>query len=281
MTIDSADIGPSGAVDEVPGRRSPAMTGAHAMTGAAADASSWWTTTWPIGRHEWTRLGAALAAVVAVGVVVGELLTNWSVLSGLVDTDQRIAEDLAAGRTETTNNVAHWGAFIADTPVKIAISILIAGFLLWRFKRWHETVLIGLPLIFEATAFIIITFIVQRPRPDVERLLDSPVNSSFPSGHVAAATVYAAIVIVVFSHTRAVWARGLAVAVAVAAPVIVAWARMYQGMHFLTDVIAGMVLGVASIAICRWVLGPLPEPAAAIARVDERARVVERVGADS
>lgn len=115
--------------------------------------------------------------------------------------------------------------------------------------------MVGLPLIFEATAFIITTFIVKRPRPDVERLLDSPVNSSFPSGHVAAATVYAALGFIVLWHTRRMWVRALAVVIVVVAPVLVAWARMYQGMHFLTDVIAGMVLGVASVVICRRILG--------------------------
>ncbi len=232
--------------------------------------SPWSRATWPIDGRDWVRLGVALAAVIAAAVVVGELLTNWSALSGLVDTDRRIAEELAAGRTEARNDLAHWGAFIADTPVKIGISILIAAFLLWKFKRWHEAVMIGLPLIFEAMAFIITTFIVKRPRPDVERLLDSPVNSSFPSGHVAAATVYAALVIVVFWHTRAVWARALAVLLAVAAPLVVAWARMYQGMHFLTDVIAGMVLGVVSIGVCWKILGSPPEPAAATHRPDTR-----------
>lgn len=244
---------------------------AGAQSGSSLDGStdrrradrepSWWKSTWPIAGRDWRRLGVALAVVIAVFVAIGELLTNWSAFAGLVDTDRRIAEDLAAGRTASTDDVAHWGAFIADTPVKIGISILVAGFLVWKFRRWHEAAMVGLPLIFEATAFIIVTFIVQRPRPDVERLLDSPVNSSFPSGHVAAATVYAAMVIVVFWHTRALWVRALAVLIAVAPPLIVAWARMYQGMHFLTDVIAGMVLGLVSVGICWKILGPPPEPA--------------------
>ena len=217
---------------------------------------SWWVSTWPLDRHDWLRLGIALVAIIAVGVAVGELLTNWSGLTGLIDIDEDIAQNLADGRTETKNDLAHWGAFIADTPVKIGLSIVIAGLLLWRFRRWHEAAMVGLPLIFEATAFITITFIVKRPRPDVERLLDSPVNSSFPSGHVAAATVYAALAVLVFWHTRAIWARAIAVLLAAAAAMIVAWARMYQGMHFLTDVIAGMVLGLASVAIAVWILGP-------------------------
>ncbi len=219
----------------------------------------WWTATWPLTRAEWLRLGLALVAVVTGGVVVGEILTNWSGLSSLIDLDARISQNLADGRTETGNDLAPWAAFIADTPVKIALSIAIAGFFLWKFRRWHEAVMIGLPLIFEAVAFISITFIVRRPRPDVERLLESPVDTSFPSGHVAAATVYAAIAVIVFWHSQSIWVRAVAVALAAAAPLIVAWARLYQGMHYLTDVIAGMVLGSVSVAIAVWVLGrPAP-----------------------
>lgn len=220
---------------------------------------SWWATTWPLDRSDWLRLAIALVSVIAVSVVVGELLTNWSRLDWIVQTDRDIARNLADGRTETSNDLAHWGAFIADTPVKIALSVVVAGLFLWRWKRWHEAVMVGLALIFEATAFIIITYIVQRPRPDVERLLDSPVNSSFPSGHVAAATVYGALAVVVFWHTRSLWARTLAVVLAVAAPLVVAWARLYQGMHFLSDVIAGLVLGVVSIFVCARILGPPPD----------------------
>lgn len=225
---------------------------------SSEQSQSWWVATWPLDRTDWLRLAIAMVVVVGVGVVIGELLTNWSALSGLVDTDDDIAQRLADGRTEGKNDLAHWGAFIANTPVKIGLSLLIACFLLWRFRRWHEAVMVGLPLIFEATSFIIITTIVKRPRPDVERLLDSPVNSSFPSGHVAAATVYAALAVIVFWHTRAIWARALVVILAVAAPLIVAWSRMYQGMHFLTDVIAGIILGAIWVTIATWILGAPP-----------------------
>ncbi len=220
---------------------------------------SWWATTWPLDKSDWLHLAIALGAVIAVGVVIGELLTNWSALDWIVQTDRDVARNLADGRTEIGNDLAHWGAFIADTPVKIGLSVVVAGLMLWRWKRWHEAVMVGLTLIFEATAFIIITYIVQRPRPDVERLLDSPVNSSFPSGHVAAATVYGALAVIVFWHTRAVWARAAVVVVAVAIPLAVAWARIYQGMHYLSDVIAGMVLGVVSIVVCARILGPPPD----------------------
>ncbi len=244
---------------------------------AAGHQDSWWATTWPLDKSDGLHLAIALISVIAVGVVIGELLTNWSVLDWIVQTDRDVARNLADGRTETGNDLAHWSAFIADTPVKIALSVVVAGLFLWRWKRWHEAVMVGLTLIFEATAFIIITYIVQRPRPDVERLLESPVNSSFPSGHVAAATVYGALAVIVFWHTRAVWARALAVALAVAAPLAVAWARAYQGMHFLSDVIAGIVLGVVSIYLCARILGPPPD-AVSHATADSHATAERDIG---
>ena len=234
-------------------------TDSRTDTDASGRRESWWATTWRLDKSDGFHLVIALVAVIAVGVVIGELIPNWSALSWIVETDEDVAKNLAGGRTESADDLAHWGAFIADTPVKIGLSILVAGFFLWRWKRWHEAVLVASTLIFEATAFIIITTIVKRPRPDVERLLESPVNSSFPSGHVAAATVYGALVVIVFWHTRAVWARALAVVLAIATPLVVAWARMYQGMHFLSDVIAGMVLGVVSIVICLRILGSPPD----------------------
>ena len=50
----------------------------------------------------------------------------------------------------------------------------------WR--RWLEPLVVAVPLIVEAAAFITITFIVRRPRPDVPRLEGSPVDSIVPVG---------------------------------------------------------------------------------------------------
>ena len=61
---------------------------------------------------------------------------------------------------------------------------------------------------------------------------------------------------IVFRHTTAVWARALAATIAVLAPLGVAWARVYQGMHFFTDVLAGVLLGLVSLFITYRVLKP-------------------------
>jgi membrane-associated phospholipid phosphatase len=72
-------------------------------------------------------------------------------------------------------------------------------------------------------------------------------DTSFPSGHAAAAAAYSAIAIVIFERTRNRWAHTFTVLVAVGLPVIVGICRMYRGVHYLTDVIAGIPLGVACV----------------------------------
>lgn len=110
------------------------------------------------------------------------------------------------------------------------------------------------PLVLEASVFITVTWFVGRPRPNVARLEGSPVDSSFPSGHVAAAVVYSAMVIVVFWHTRNRIVRSLAVLLAVSVTFIVGYARIYRGMHYLSDVLAGALLGAVAVASSWWIL---------------------------
>jgi undecaprenyl-diphosphatase len=196
----------------------------------------------------------ALLAVIAVWALVGLVYTDWFAPNALTDLDEDVAVDFATNRNSFLNSLSTWAAFPADTFVKVVASAIVVAAFLWWWRRWYEALYIALALVFEALAFITITHLVSRPRPDVPSLISEVVETSFPSGHVAAATVYGAVAVIVFLHTRAVWARTLAVAGAVLITLGVAWARMYQGMHFLTDVLAGMLLGVVSLAITHRVL---------------------------
>jgi membrane-associated phospholipid phosphatase len=211
--------------------------------------------TWPIDRRMWAQLAVALVGSVGVFAAVGYLMTDLLAPNPITRFDVEIAERFAANRTPTADDLAHWGALLADTTIKIGVTAVFAMIAFAAWRRWHESVYLAVTLIFEATVFIIVTTIVGRPRPDVVRLEDSPVDSSFPSGHVAAAAVYGAFVVIVFWHTRATWARGLAIVVYLVVVAGVAWARLYDGMHFVSDVVAGVALGVWSLAVCLVVIG--------------------------
>ena len=236
---------------DAPADRAPTGSPASASTASSTRTSDW---SWPLHRQHWLRLVGAFGLLTGVTIVVGWLLTDAYAPNAVTRSDADVAQRLVDSRTAERDDLAHWGARLADTEIKIVVTAVLAlgAIALWR--RWNEALLLVAALVVEASAFVVASFVVGRPRPDVPQLLDSPVDSSFPSGHVAAATVYAVVIVIVFRHTRSVVARVAVVVVCASLPLFVGWARMYQGMHYLSDVVAGALLGVATIALCAWIM---------------------------
>ena len=220
--------------------------------------------TWPLHRRQTVQLLCGWAGLTVVWIGLGALLTGPLAGGVIVRADERVAHWMVAQRTPTLNHITVWGSLLAETTTKVAVTALLALVFLWLWRRWFEPVFLVVSLAIEASAFIVVTAVVGRNRPDVPRLDGSPVGSSFPSGHTAAAAAYAAIAMIVFWHTRKRWARVAVVIVTAVVPVIVGLSRMYRGMHFLSDALAGAVLGFAAVALTAVVLARSPEGAAAV-----------------
>jgi len=189
----------------------------------------------------WTGLGL---------LVTGPLAGSW-----VGSADQDVAGLLVAHRTPLLDDWSSLGTMPADTRVKIIVTAIIAAAMLVGWRSWREPLLVCFALILEAAVFITVTGIVGRPRPGVPQLDEVSVGTSFPSGHAAAAAAYCAIAIVIFERTRNRWVRGIAVVVAVGLPVIVGICRMYRGVHYITDVIAGIALGVVCVVAVLAIVG--------------------------
>ena len=192
-------------------------------------------------------LGILYALFTAIWFAVGWLLTHPLSNTWIVHTDQSISKWFVSRRTPTMNSLTFIGSMLSDTTVKIVVTAVVAIAMLIVWKRWLEPLVVVVALILEALTFITVTTLVGRHRPDVPRLETSPVGSSFPSGHMGAAVAYSAIIVVVFWHTRRRWIRVIAASVGAIIPLCVGFSRVYRGMHFLTDVIFGALLGGASV----------------------------------
>jgi undecaprenyl-diphosphatase len=203
--------------------------------------------TWLVRGHEILVLLIVYAAFTAAWFCVGWLLVHPLAGSTIAHMDRFISEWFVRQRTPGLNSLTAVGSFLADTTMKVIVTFIVALVMLWRWKRWLEPLMVVIPLILEALCFITVTVLVGRPRPNVVRLDGSPVGSSYPSGHMAAAVAYAAIIVVVFWHTRRVWIRVIAVVAGVGIATAVGLSRMYRGMHYPTDVLFGGLLGGASV----------------------------------
>ena len=115
----------------------------------------------------------------------------------------------------------------------------IAAALYWRGQENKGFFLMNLVL-FTAAVVGVIKHVVARPRPSQEEFTilgsDTYVEPSFPSGH-------SALVAAAFSYTYRMVSRQKK-ALFAAVVVLVAFSRLYLGMHYPSDVIAGLAVGL-------------------------------------
>lgn len=213
-------------------------------------------------RNDARRSSLRVLIVSALILFVVLLLVGFAISRYLGDDalgrfDRSLARTFARNRNPDLNETTGILTYLAETTTVVAAGILlfIGARLLW--KRWGESLLVLAALAGEVIIFLGLTALIDRNRPKVRHLDAAPPTSSFPSGHVAAAVVlYGVVALIASRHLRSrAWKTVLWLA-AFVVPVVVAMARMYRGMHFFTDVVAGGTLGAIWLTVCNRALAP-------------------------
>src|SRR3954469_20775034 len=209
------------------------------------EARAWWRTP-PVDRRGVVLWIVTLVAMTALVAGLGLLLVHE--LGGVRTIDDDVARWLARRRTDSWDHVTWVGSFIADAYVKIPATVILCALFLWRWRRWTEPALLAGALALEVSIFLLSSFVVDRHRPPIAHLDPIPPTGAFPSGHSAAAVAfYGAIAIIVCWHTRNRLGRTIAIGAAFVVPLAVGASRMYRGMHHLSDVVVGLVIGLVSL----------------------------------
>jgi undecaprenyl-diphosphatase len=179
-----------------------------------------------------------LAILVGLAVLTGLLgigVRAWAPGFDL-QTMQAIAGNRNATLTSIAAVVSNAGSFALLAPLSIAF------LLLRRWKRPSDDIALLVIAAGSAVLPIVTKLIVARPRPSLEHL-SHLTSLSFPSEHTTqAAAVYLTIAIMLSKGLNRGW-REAVIVVAILIAIAVAWSRVYLGVHWPTDVIAGLLLG--------------------------------------
>ena len=181
-------------------------------------------------------------------------------LKDAVSGEDAVNRWFASVRTPGWNTATNIMSLVANTGT-IIITMLAATLVYWLIARRLRDVLpVVLGVMTQAGLFLLTTLLIDRPRPEVPKLDESPPTSSFPSGHTGAATaLYVGLAILCIRRFPSLAARVFFAVLFGLVPLGVATSRLYRGMHHPSDVVFGLLNGVVCAVIAYMALRP-PRP---------------------
>lgn len=195
------------------------------------------------------RLTLSLLALLLVSVPFAALLVEVRRDGPLLSVDRSVAtslhrwtarHDLAA---DALRVVTALGTFVG-----LGTLVLVASAVLVRRGRGRLLVFVIATTVGGWVINNAVKLAVGRQRPTFDDPLATARGLSFPSGHAMSSTVVLGALLVVFLPAVPARRRPLAVGLVGALVLLIGFTRLALGVHYLTDVVAGLVLGLAWLA---------------------------------
>ncbi len=129
------------------------------------------------------------------------------------------------------------------------LALLVIAWLAWR-QHYRRAIWLLLVIVTGRVVIETMKIAFQEPRPPLSGHLDVVTSWSFPSSH-SAGSMLTFLAIALLAGTR----QGAMIALAIAAALLVGWSRMALGVHWPSDVMAGLGLGMLWASAGRmWLL---------------------------
>ena len=210
-----------------------------------------------IGRHV-----QGFYAAVGLFLVIGLVLVTLAAAAFA-----QIAEAVVEGQTDAFDRgILTWmgeiGAPWLDTAalevtalgarIVVYMVVLVASAFLWQSRHHYSAALLWVSVFGAGLINTVLKISFNRPRPDVFPWRTQHVGlASFPSGHaMTSIVVYGTLAFLIARLAPTPWLKRLVWGLAVMVIVLVGLSRLYLGVHYPSDVLAGFIIGGAWAIIC-------------------------------
>ncbi|WP_051259154.1 phosphatase PAP2 family protein [Schaalia suimastitidis] len=203
-----------------------------------------------------SRIHTVYLPAVALFVISAVTLAGY-VVTPTPTIDQWVLQSFVAMRTPGTTVVMEAVTWIFDPWRATVLAVALGVVTGWVTRQWRAGVYVTGSVAVAALITSGIKNLHDRLRPPEFLRLTVEHTYSFPSGHTTAAAaigVSLAIVFILFSRKVTLVSRALVWIGAVALIVLIGVTRMYLGVHWLTDVLAGACVGSGAALILSPIL---------------------------
>ena len=217
-------------------------------------------------------------AIIAITATIGFAELAEHVLAGGTQAfDVAILQWLHAHQHPQVTQLMIEMTYLGTGSVVIMV-VGVAALFLWHTEHKYSAKLLLAATIGNILLNGTLKLIYHRARPSVFEWQTTAVSSSFPSGHAMSATVvYGTVAYLVIRLQQSIWAKSLTFIAAALTILLVCLTRLYLGVHYPSDVIGGIIVGLAWAAFCMATL----EASLAIGRRRAPAAVAEEKPAAS
>jgi undecaprenyl-diphosphatase len=141
------------------------------------------------------------------------------------------------------------------TGLVVGVLVLVAGMFLWLNSHKHSAVLLVAATVGGIVLNNLLKIGFSRPRPQVFEWGTHAGSSSFPSGHaMSSVIVYSMVAYLAARLQQRAASRVLTLLLAACAILSISVSRVYLGVHYPSDILAGMLIGLAWAGFCMAVL---------------------------
>ncbi|MHA6495215.1 bifunctional DedA family/phosphatase PAP2 family protein [Pseudomonas borbori] len=197
-------------------------------------------------QHRHTSL---LAAGLSLALLIG-LFIGWP---RLIPLDEGLLTVLQAQRSASFDTLMVLTTRLGDFRTQVVVGVLLT-LLLLAVKQWRAALFAGTTLLGTALANGTLKALFARNRPEV--LLEPLGSFSFPSGHSSAAFAFFLVLGVLAGRGQPSRLRLTWLLVACLPAAAIALSRVYLGVHWPSDIIAGALLACTlcalSLALLEW-----------------------------
>ena len=161
--------------------------------------------------------------------------------------EHKVSDFIQSFRDDELTSYMKFVTQVGDLYGYIAI-ILILGFFLLLKRRFNLVIQIVSVVVSSALLNLVLKSLITRPRPYGEALVKVNFHS-FPSGHAMSAIVFYGLMIYFLFELKSFNLKVLLSMICVLMIFFIGVSRIYLGVHYPTDVVAGYLGGLSSLCI--------------------------------